>query len=136
MLFRSKGLGTGDAPPPYASHLVLRGEIWRLSVAGQPDMSTQERVALIEALLAPGLDNDTADEVRVVVLGRLFQVLLIIYLAAAPPETHTLAARGPSPVGRGLGDAEGGRGVHKHHPGEVLTGGGVGGPLPPLAPGC
>jgi hypothetical protein len=61
----------------------LRGELWRLSVVGRPDLSVEERVILVDGLLAPALDDDTADEVRVALLGRLFQVLLVIHLAEA-----------------------------------------------------
>jgi hypothetical protein len=61
----------------------LRGELWQLSVIGRPDISTDERAALVDGLLAPALDKDAADEVHVALLGRLFQVLLIIRLAGA-----------------------------------------------------
>jgi hypothetical protein len=59
----------------------LRGELWRLSATGRPDISTEERAALVDGLLAPALDKDAADEVQVALLGRLFQVLLVIHLA-------------------------------------------------------
>lgn len=61
----------------------LREELWRLSLTGRPDMSVEERAALVDALLAPVLDDDTADEMHVALLGRLFQVLLVINLAGA-----------------------------------------------------
>lgn len=59
----------------------LRGDLWRLSVEGQPDMPVQERAELVDGLLAPALEENTSDEVRLVLLGRLFQVLLVIRLA-------------------------------------------------------
>jgi hypothetical protein len=61
----------------------LRGELWQLSVTGRPDMLTEERAALVDELLAPALDEAAADEVHVALLGRLFQVLLVIHLAGA-----------------------------------------------------
>ncbi len=61
----------------------LRGELWQLSVAGRSDISAEERVALVDGLLATALDEDAADEVHVALLGRLFQVLLVIHLAEA-----------------------------------------------------
>lgn len=61
----------------------LREELWRLSLTGRPDMSAEERAALVDTLLAPVLDDDTADETHVALLGRLFQVLLVINLAGA-----------------------------------------------------
>ncbi len=59
----------------------LRGDLWRLSVEGQPDMPVQERAELVDGLLAPALEENTSDEVRWALLGRLFQVLLVIRLA-------------------------------------------------------
>lgn len=59
----------------------LRGDLWRLSVEGQPDMPVQERAELVDGLLAPALEENTSDEARLVLLGRLFQVLLVIRLA-------------------------------------------------------
>jgi hypothetical protein len=61
----------------------LRAELWRLSCAGRPDMQPEDRAALVDGMLTPALDGDAADEVRLALLGRLFQVLLIIYLAQA-----------------------------------------------------
>jgi hypothetical protein len=61
----------------------LRGELWQLSVTGRPDISTEERAALVDGLLTPALDEDAADEVHVALLGRLFEVLLVIHLARA-----------------------------------------------------
>jgi hypothetical protein len=59
----------------------LRSELWRLSISGRPDMGLEERVRLVDGLLAPALDNEVADEVCLALLGRLFQILLIIDLA-------------------------------------------------------
>jgi hypothetical protein len=62
----------------------LRAELWQLSVRGRPDMLSQERAALVDGLLAPVLDDgDNADEVSLALLGRLFQILLVIHLAQA-----------------------------------------------------
>lgn len=64
----------------------LRAELWRLSIAGRPDLGAEERVALVDGLLAPALDGDAADEVCLALLGRLFQILLIIDLAQVLPD--------------------------------------------------
>lgn len=64
----------------------LRAELWRLSVAGRPDVRAEERVALVDGLLAPALGGDAADEVCFTLLGRLFQILLIIHLAQVLPD--------------------------------------------------
>lgn len=64
----------------------LRDQLWQLAVAGKPDMPAGERAALIDKLLAPGLDNEAADEARVALLGRLFQALLIVYVSVVLSE--------------------------------------------------
>ena len=61
----------------------LRGELWRLSTTGRPDMPIEDRAALVDSLLAPALDDNEADEIRIGLLGRLFQELLVINLAQA-----------------------------------------------------
>ena len=61
----------------------LRDELWRLSTTGRPDMPIEDRAALVDSLLAPALDDNEADEIRIGLLGRLFQVLLVINLAQA-----------------------------------------------------
>ncbi len=63
----------------------LRAELWRLSVAGRPDIGAEERAALVDGLLAPALESDAPDEVCLALLGRLFQILLIIHLAQVLP---------------------------------------------------
>jgi hypothetical protein len=63
----------------------LRAELWRLSVAGRPDIRAEERVALVDGLLAPAMEGDASDEVCLALLGRLFQILLIIHLARVLP---------------------------------------------------
>ncbi len=64
----------------------LRAELWRLSVAGRPDIAVEERITLVDGLLAPALESNAPDEVCLALLGRLFQVLLIIYLAQISPD--------------------------------------------------
>jgi hypothetical protein len=61
----------------------LRGELWRLSTLGRPDMLPHQRAELVDGLLAPVLHTEASDEVCVALLGRLFQVLLVIHLAQA-----------------------------------------------------
>jgi hypothetical protein len=64
----------------------LRADLWRLSVAGRPDIGAKERAALVDGLLAPALESDATDEVCLALLGRLFQILLIIHLAQVLPD--------------------------------------------------
>ena len=66
----------------------LREELWRLSVSGRPDMRAEERVAMVDGLLAPALGGDAADEVCIALVGRLFQILLIIHLAHVLPDSE------------------------------------------------
>jgi hypothetical protein len=64
----------------------MRAEFWRLSVQGRPELSDEERAILVDGLLEPALEGATANEVCLTLVGRLFQVLLIIHLAQALAE--------------------------------------------------
>ncbi len=55
--------------------------LWRLSAQNQPTLPPAERKDRIQALLAPCLDDDTPAALKVVLLVRLFQVLLLIHLS-------------------------------------------------------
>jgi hypothetical protein len=61
---------------------TLYGVLWELSRQFQPDLADNERQALIEATLAPALDDSTPSEAKMQLLLRLFQVVLL--LLAAP----------------------------------------------------
>ena len=63
----------------------LRAELWRLSVLRRPGMRVDERIALVDGLLAPAMDGEAADPIRLALVGRLFQVLLLIHLAQVLP---------------------------------------------------
>ena len=63
----------------------LRAALWRLSVQRRPDMRADERIALVDGLLAPTLGGEEADQIRSALLGRLFQVLLLVHLAQVLP---------------------------------------------------
>ncbi len=55
--------------------------LWRLSVQNQPALPPAERKDRIQALLAPCLDDETPAALKVVLLVRLFQALLLIHLS-------------------------------------------------------
>jgi hypothetical protein len=55
--------------------------LWRMSAENQPALPPTERKDRVQALLAPGLDGDTPAALKVVLLVRLFQVLLLIHLS-------------------------------------------------------
>jgi hypothetical protein len=55
--------------------------LWRLSAQNQPALPPAERKDRIQALLAPCLDEETPAALKVVLLVRLFQVLLLIHLS-------------------------------------------------------
>ena len=57
---------------------TLYGVLWQMSCEHQPDVAASERQALIEATLAPALDDDTPFESRMLLLLRLFQTLLLL----------------------------------------------------------
>jgi hypothetical protein len=52
--------------------------LWELSRQFQPDLADNERQALIEATLAPALDDSTPSEAKMQLLLRLFQVVLLL----------------------------------------------------------
>ncbi len=61
----------------------LRAEFWRLSGQGRPEMPDEERAMLVDGLLGPALEGASAGEDCLALVGRLFQMLLIIHLAQA-----------------------------------------------------
>jgi len=61
--------------------------LWRLSQTFRPDMNGGERQKLIDALLAPARSKKMAPAVKMALLVRLFQLLLLGSLAWAGPLT-------------------------------------------------
>jgi hypothetical protein len=59
----------------------LYGELWQWSCGRQPDLSPEQRRELIERLLAPVHAADTPGSHKAVLLGLLFQILLLTSLA-------------------------------------------------------
>jgi hypothetical protein len=51
----------------------------------QPDLEAEKRWQAIQALLAPAYDPDVPAPSKAVLLGRVFQILLITYLARLLP---------------------------------------------------
>jgi hypothetical protein len=60
----------------------LRAHLWRFSAARRPGLAPSERAHLIDSLFAPILDREVRCDATPVVLGCLFQVLLIGCLSA------------------------------------------------------
>jgi len=58
----------------------LSGQLWKLSTQFQPKLSNDERWERIHTLLAPVSSDETPNEVKTVLLGRLFQLLLLAHL--------------------------------------------------------
>jgi hypothetical protein len=71
----------------------LYAELWRISVEAQPDLTMEQRQALLDRLFAAARDPKQTGGARMVLIIRLFQVLLAIRLApllrAAEPEPQT-----------------------------------------------
>jgi hypothetical protein len=70
---------------------TLYDVLWHLSRHYQPDLAAAERLALIEATLAPALDDNAPFETRLLLLLRLFQVSLLLQIArlCAPTARQT-----------------------------------------------
>lgn len=58
----------------------LAGQLFSLSQGLQPDLADDQRWQHINQLLAPARSDETPNEVRAVLLGRLFQLLLLAHL--------------------------------------------------------
>ncbi len=58
----------------------LNEALWRASRWMQPDLPVEERGQAIETLLAPTRDPDTPASAKALLIGRIFQVLLLSHL--------------------------------------------------------
>ena len=63
----------------------LTEALWRTSSEMQPDQQPEQRWEAIQTLLAPAHDPDVSAPEKAVLLGRIFQILLITYLARLVP---------------------------------------------------
>ncbi len=63
----------------------LTEALWRASSEMQPDLQPEQRWEAIQTLLAPAHDPDLPAPEKAVLLGRIFQILLITYLARLVP---------------------------------------------------
>jgi len=64
----------------------LTEALWRVSNEMQPDLQPEQRWQAIEELLAPARDPDVPAPQKAVLLGRIYQVLLTVYLARLSAE--------------------------------------------------
>ena len=60
---------------------TLYGVLWQVSCRYQPEMSSAQRRELIEASLAPALDDKTPFDARTLLTARFFQMLLLLLVA-------------------------------------------------------
>jgi hypothetical protein len=63
----------------------LTEALWRASSEMQPDLQPEQRWQAIQTLLAPAHDPDVPAPSKAVLLGRIFQMLLIMYVARLLP---------------------------------------------------
>jgi hypothetical protein len=63
----------------------LTGALWRISSEMQPDLDAELRWRGIQSLLAPASDPDVPSAEKALLLGRVYQILLLTYLAALLP---------------------------------------------------
>ncbi len=61
---------------------------WRLSIETQPDLSPDQRHGLIDSLLAPVRDSRVDGAVRMAMVMRLFQVLLLVRVVPLLSDRH------------------------------------------------
>jgi hypothetical protein len=69
----------------------LAEALWQASCRMQPDFESNARWSAIQDLLAPAHDPDVPASSKALLLGRIFQILIITYLATllgtSPPES-------------------------------------------------
>ena len=66
----------------HAAAWTLFTALWEVSAQLQPDLTAADRRSLLDQLLAPVLHEETDDGVKMVLIGRLFQMLLLVHLMA------------------------------------------------------
>lgn len=65
----------------------LTEALWRASNEMQPELEAEKRWQAIQALLAPAYDPEVDAPQKAVLLGRVFQILLLTYLARLLPDS-------------------------------------------------
>jgi hypothetical protein len=66
-------------------------ELWRLSLLNQPELAPETRRMAIDQMLAPIHDNTVNGTLKVVLIGRVFQMLLLIRLSMSIQESEISA---------------------------------------------
>ncbi len=64
-----------------AAAWYLYGELWHWAARLKPDLSPAERRQLLDRLLSPALSGETDGTTKAVLLGLLFQVLVLHHLS-------------------------------------------------------
>ena len=59
----------------------LTEALWRASVEKLPDLAAEERLRAVQALLAPAYDAQVPAPEKAILLGRVYQMLLVAHLA-------------------------------------------------------
>lgn len=72
----------------------LAGALWRLSGQLQPGLPPAERWQSIQSLLAPAYDPAVPAPDKALLLGRVFQVLLLLYVVSLLPGQSDARAEG------------------------------------------
>ena len=65
----------------------LTEALWCTSGEMQPDLSPEKRWEAIQSLLAPAYDDEVAGETKALLLGRVFQILLLTHLTTLDEST-------------------------------------------------
>ena len=68
---------------------VLTEALWHASNEMQPNLPSEQRWQAIHSLLAPAQDPDVPAPDKALLLGRVFQILLITYLAPILPSSRS-----------------------------------------------
>lgn len=84
----------------------LYGAMWRWTEGLRPEVDAGDRRRLLDRLFAPLLEPGSPEAVRAVLVGRLFQILLVAHLAAALRTPHLRPAVDIAGAGAGWHNQE------------------------------
>jgi hypothetical protein len=65
----------------------LTEALWQLSTETQPDLAHAQRWDAIQTLLAPVHDREVPAADKALLVGRIYQILLLTYLARLLPQS-------------------------------------------------
>jgi hypothetical protein len=75
-----KAWETETGPVHAGAVWYLTEALWRISLKMQPNLEPERRLEIVRALLAPAYDTQVPAPEKAILLGRVYQTLLVVYL--------------------------------------------------------